>query len=297
VAVSESADGGLLLLDKPIGLSSNAALQRVRRAFGGLRAGHTGTLDPLASGMLPICLGEATKVAGEVLAGRKCYRFSLKLGEQRSTGDSEGEVIATAPLPALDATTVRSALAGFVGTTQQVPPMYSALKRDGQPLYKLARAGKTVERAPRAVTIDHFELLGQQPDALDCRVLCSKGTYVRVLGEDLARRLGTVGYLQALRREYVEPFQDQPMITLEAVLSGVLPPLLPADIALPHLPVAILDDAACVALRHGRDVGWPAADALPAGSLVRLHDRAGRFFGLAQPGAAGRLRPKRLYAG
>jgi tRNA pseudouridine55 synthase len=290
------AEGGLLLLDKPVGLSSNAALQRVRHAYGGLKAGHTGTLDPLASGMLPICLGEATKVAGEVLAGRKCYRFGLKLGERRSTGDAEGEVVATAPVPPLDPDRVQAALTEFIGTTRQVPPMYSALKRDGQPLYKLARAGQTVEREAREVTIERLDLLDQGPDWLDCRVLCSKGTYVRVLGEDLARRLGSEGFLQSLRREYVEPFQALPMVSLEAVLAGPLPPLLAADAALPHLAVASLDPLACGALRHGQAVLLPPSTSGTAGSLVRLHDPSGRFFGLGEVTPDGRLRPRRLYA-
>lgn len=289
-------EGGLLLLDKPVGMSSNAALQRVRRAYGGLRAGHTGTLDPLASGMLPICLGEATKVAGEVLAGRKCYRFGLKLGERRSTGDAEGEVVATAPVPALEPGTVHAALTAFAGTTRQVPPMYSALKRDGQPLYKLARAGQTVEREARDITIDRFDLLELGPDWLECRVVCSKGTYVRVLGEDLAQRLGTEGYLFSLRREYVEPFQGHPMVSLEAVLAGPLPPLLPADVALPHMAVATLDPTACAALRHGQAVARPPSVAGSQGALIRLHDPSGAFFGLGQVQPDGRLHPKRLYA-
>ncbi len=289
--------GGLLLLDKPAGLSSNTALQRVRRAFGGVRAGHTGTLDPLASGMLPICLGEATKVAGEILAGRKCYRFTLQLGEQRSTGDAEGEVVATAPVPGLEDPQVGAVLAGFLGATRQVPPMYSALKRDGQPLYKLARKGITVARESREIVIQRLELLGREPQRLDCRVLCSKGTYVRVLGEDLARSLGTVGYLAALRREYVEPFEHEPMVSLDAVLAGPLPALLPADRALPHLAAVQLSVRDSIAITRGqRLASTGSGDPGLPGSLVRLYDTAGQFFGLGLLEPDGGLRAKRLYA-
>ena len=293
------SDGGILLLDKPTGLSSNAALQRVRRAFGRMRAGHTGTLDPLASGMLPVCLGEATKVAGEILAGRKCYRFSLQLGEQRSTGDAEGEVIATAPVPALHDAPLQAALAAFRGPQRQVPPMHSALKRDGRPLYELARAGITVEREARDIVIERLELLGLEAGRLDCRLLCSKGTYVRVLGEDLARALGTVGYLAALRREYVEPFASLPMVSLDAVLAGPLPALLPADRALPHLAQVHLSIRDSIAITRGQRVaaGPTAPGAFPAAAgLVRLYDSAGRFFGLGLLEEDGGLRAKRLYA-
>jgi len=293
---SPPVDGGILLLDKPAGLSSNTALQRVRRAYGGVRAGHTGTLDPLASGMLPICLGEATKVAGEILAGRKCYRFTLQLGEQRSTGDAEGEVVATAPVPPLEETGLQRVLAGFIGASRQIPPMYSALKRDGQPLYKLARAGITVERESREIVIEKLELISLQADALECRVLCSKGTYVRVLGEDMARALGTVGYLSALRREYVEPFAGDAMVSLDAVLGGPLPALLPADRALPHLAEVRLSVRDSMAITRGQRVGpGVAAPGIP-GSLVRLYDAGGHFFGLGALESDGGVRAKRLYA-
>src|SRR5580700_1526548 len=193
---------GIVLLDKPLGLSSNAALQRVRTLFSRIKAGHVGSLDPLASGMLPICLGEATKIAGEILAHRKCYRFTVSLGIATATGDAEGAVTASAPVPALTAAQVQQGLAGFRGAQLQVPPMYSALKRDGQPLYKLARAGVTVARAPRDIELFELTLTALEPAALTCEVLCSKGTYIRVLAEDLARALGTCGHVTALRRLY-----------------------------------------------------------------------------------------------
>src|SRR3984885_10077069 len=148
---------GILLLDKPAGISSNAALQRVRRLFGRVKGGHVGSLDPLATGMLPICLGEATKVAGEILAGRKCYRFTVSLGSSTTTGDAEGTQLATAPVPALQAAAVSAVLQRFLGGSEQVPPMYSALKRAGQPLYRLARAGVSVERAPRRIELSQLQ--------------------------------------------------------------------------------------------------------------------------------------------
>src|ERR1700683_2585814 len=206
---------GILLLDKPLGLSSNAALQRVRRLGGGIKAGHTGSLDPLASGMLPICLGEATKLAGEMLALRKCYQFGVQLGERSETGDAEGAIIERRPVPALTPDAVEAVLPPSHGAQQQPPPMYAALKRDGEPLYRLARRGQTVERAARSLVIDSLQLLSLQQDRLELRVLCSKGTYVRVLAEDLARALGSCGRLYRLRREYVEPFAAETLVFLE----------------------------------------------------------------------------------
>ena len=185
------ASSGILLLDKPRSLSSNAALQRVRALFDRQTAGHGGSLDPLATGMLPICLGEATKIAGEILAGRKCYHFTVTLGTRTATGDAEGEVTGQAAVPRLERPQVESVLSRFLGAGQQVPPMYSALKRGGQPLYRLARAGVTVERAARAIEIVKLRLLALAPQALELEVLCSKGTYVRVLAEDIAAALDT----------------------------------------------------------------------------------------------------------
>lgn len=284
--------GGILLLDKPTGLSSNAALQRVRRRYGGAKAGHTGSLDPLASGMLPICIGEATKLAGLLLSERKCYRFDLTLGERRATGDAEGEVVETGSVPALTESQVREVLHRRLGPQQQVPPMYSALKQGGQPLYKLARQGVTVERAARHIEIEALQLLVLRPPVLELRVNCSKGTYVRVLAEDLARDLGSCGFVSLLRREYVEPFADRAMVTLaELESAAALPALIPADQAIPQLPAARLDAAASMALRHGQ----PVASPWPGTGPVRLYDATGAFFGLGEVDAAGRLRPRRLF--
>ena len=285
---------GVLLLDKPIGLSSNAALQRVRWLAGGIKAGHTGSLDPLASGMLPICLGEATKLAGEMLALRKCYQFGIQLGERSETGDAEGAIIERCAVPALTPTAVEAVLGQFHGEQRQIPPMYSALKRAGEPLYAIARRGQTVERAPRSLHIESLQLLKLESERLELRVLCSKGTYVRVLAEDLARALGSCGRLYSLRREYVEPFAGEPMASLAQLEATHQPaadwPLLPADRALMHLPALRLAPPALDALAHGQALPEAAASA----ALWRLYDAGERFVGLGESDAANTLRVRRL---
>ena len=287
---------GILLLDKPRGLSSNAALQRVRALYAREKAGHVGSLDPLASGMLPICLGEATKVAGDLLQGRKCYRFSIALGSATDTGDSAGAVSATAPVPALTRAGIESALAAFLGPQQQVPPMYSALKQGGEPLYRLARAGLTVPRAPRRIELFALALAADPvPGSLELEALCSKGTYIRVLAEDIARALGSCGHVTALRRLYVEPFASEDMVPLEELTAlaagGALPTLIAPDRALAHLPAIRLPAAAARRLRHGERV---AADTPPSASRVRLYDEAGEFLGLGEADTSGGVQPRRL---
>ncbi|HEV2228698.1 MAG TPA: tRNA pseudouridine(55) synthase TruB [Steroidobacteraceae bacterium] len=293
---------GILLLDKPHGLSSNAALQRVRRLFGGAKAGHAGSLDPLATGMLPICLGEATKIAGDIVAGAKRYRFTIALGRRTATGDAEGGVTAEAAVPALTRAGVEAVLEGFVGPRTQVPPMYSALKQGGKPLYRLARAGRTVERAPRAIELYELKLIGLEAGSLELETSCSKGTYVRVLAEEIAAALGTVGHVSALRRLSVEPFDAEPMQTLESLertcAAGGTAPLLPADYPLRHLPAVHLTAADAARLRHGQAVpaAVPAVDPASAGEAprVRLYDEAGRFLGVGSTADAGSVRPRRL---
>jgi len=285
---------GILLLDKPRGLSSNGALQRVRALFGREKAGHVGSLDPLATGMLPICLGEATKVASEILAGRKCYRFTVTLGARTTTGDAEGEVSECAAVPALEPAQVETVLTHFVGAREQIPPMYSALKRAGQPLYRLARAGVTVERAARAIEVSSLRPLALDTHGLTLEVLCSKGTYVRVLAEDIAVALGTLGHVSMLRREYVEPFEREPMHTLESLAAlralGEMPALLPIDRPLGHLPAVHLAPAQARRVSQGQAV--TAAHA-PREARVRLYDEE-RFFGVGETDAAGAVRPRRL---
>ena len=287
---------GVLLLDKPVGLSSNQALQRVRRQLGADKAGHVGSLDPLASGMLPICLGEATKVAGEILSGRKRYRFTVQLGARTATGDTEGEVVETAPIPTLERTSIERRLQAFLGSQEQIPPMYSAIKRGGQPLYKLARSGIEVEREPRHIEIFELTLLGLDASTVELEALCSKGTYIRTLAEDIARALGTCGHVVALRRLYVEPFEHETMQTLEEVMGAVTPErlqglrILPADRPLAHLAAVSLDATATARILHGQTVDG----GLLAGT-VRLYDAGGEFIGIGQADGLGAVRPRRLF--
>jgi tRNA pseudouridine55 synthase len=287
---------GILLLDKPLGLSSNAALQRVRRLLGAAKAGHVGSLDPLATGMLPICLGEATKIAGDILSGRKRYRFTIALGTRTATGDVEGAVVETLPVPALDNALLEAALQRFRGHTTQVPPMYSAIKRDGQPLYKLARAGVEVERAPRDIHVAELEIRSFDGAHLELEALCSKGTYIRTLAEDMARALGTCGHVAALRRLWVEPFQNETMDTLELVAAraerGEAPRLIEPGSAIPQFPAVTLSSDATARVLHGQMVS--VATEIPPGR-VRLYDPAGRFFGVAEADGFGTVQPRRLF--
>jgi tRNA pseudouridine55 synthase len=288
---------GILLLDKPSGLSSNAALQRVRTLFERVKAGHVGSLDPLATGMLPICLGEATKVAGDILAGRKRYRFTVQLGASTATGDAEGAISARAPVPPLDSAAVAAVLAGFRGTRQQVPPMYSALKRDGQPLYRLARSGVTVERAARTIELWQLELIALSGASLELETLCSKGTYVRVLAEELAAALGTLGHVTALRRLYVEPFEREPMHSLESLArlraQQLWPQLLAPDWPLADLPAAHLTAAQAQRVLRGQRIAHPLSAPAPR---VRLYDELSRFLGIGEADASGAIQPRRLLA-
>jgi tRNA pseudouridine55 synthase len=288
---------GIIVINKPRGLTSNGTLQRVRKAFGAKSAGHVGTLDPMATGMLPLCLDEATKVIAEVESGGKCYEFTVELGARTDTGDAEGEVVERQPVPALEAAGVEAALAGFRGIQQQVPPMYSALKREGRPLYELARKGIEVERAARTIEIRRLELVALRDAAIDLVCECAKGTYIRVLGEDIARSLGTLGHLTRLHRAWVEPFQDLPMHSLEAALVCAQnggQNLLPADAALQGLPQAWLADEQVSALRHGQAVLAACRPGAQPGKRVRLYGPAGAFLGLAEVLPGGWLQPRRL---
>jgi tRNA pseudouridine55 synthase len=293
-----TAVNGILLLDKPLGLSSSTAVQRVRRAFGRVKAGHTGSLDPLATGMLPICLGEATKVAGYLLEGDKEYTFTARFGARRSTGDLEGEVVEECGVPQDLAAALRAVIPAFTGPVSQVPPMYSALKRDGQPLYKLARQGIEVERQVRQLVIHSLELLAAAGDEATLHVRCSKGTYVRTLAEDLARASGSCAHLTALRRTSVAPFPGIAMATLDSVEAdpgGAC--LLASDSALAHLPEVLLDAEGARRLRLGQSVGCPDGD-LQAG-LARVYAAGSRFLGIGQVGpfeaGARILKPIRLF--
>jgi tRNA pseudouridine55 synthase len=291
---------GLLLLDKPAGLSSNRALQRAKYIFSAAKAGHTGSLDPLATGMLPIFFGAATRLASHMLEARKTYVVGATLGIATTTGDAEGAttVDRSHEVPP-DAATVAAVTSRFVGELEQVPPMYSALKRDGVPLYRLARAGVEVERAPRRVIIEELVVDRYQWPALDFRVRCSKGTYVRTLVEDIAKAAGTVGHVASLRRVAVDPFDGRGLQTFEALQAAAQGgfealdrALLPADAALPSWPSAQLDSAAVARLARGQAVA--AAPGLPCGQ-VKVYAPTGQFIAIGQVGEDGQLAPTRVF--
>jgi tRNA pseudouridine55 synthase len=290
---------GIVLLDKPAGLSSTQALQRVRRLLQAEKAGHAGTLDPLATGMLPLCFGQATKACGSLLGRRKAYRATLALGAATDTGDAEGAVVQQAAVPTLASDRIEQALASLRGERLQVPPMYSALKRDGRPLYELARRGEAVEREARPVTIHSLEAIETTAESLVFEVVCSKGTYVRVLGEEIAAHLGTVGHLAALRRLWVEPFDGEGLVTLDRIESdlgvgGASPTWLrPVDDAFPDLPRLQLDATDALHVRQGRQLDCPPQ--FVEVSLVRAYDLAGTFLGLLEVGPDQRLRVQRLF--
>lgn len=289
---------GVLLLDKPIGLTSNDALQKVKRLFAAKKAGHTGSLDPLASGLLPLCFGEATKVSGFLLDADKYYAVTCKLGSRTSTADAEGVVVEEKPVPALDQATVERALTGFLGEIQQVPPMYSALRHQGQRLYDLAREGIEVPREPRAVTIHEFLLKSRSPDTLSLEVRCSKGTYIRTLVEDLATALGTCAHVTVLRRLAVGPFgREVPMHSLAELMAlaeqgqeALDRLLLPVDSAVAHWPKAELAGDAAWYFAKGQPVFIPGA---PTRGRLRVY-AARRFLGVGEIISDGRLAPKRL---
>lgn len=290
---------GIVLLDKPASLTSTQALQRVRRHLQAEKAGHAGTLDPMATGMLPLCFGQATKACGALLGRRKAYRATVRLGTATDTGDAEGLPVAVEPVPDFDTAALETALDALRGPRLQVPPMYSALKRDGRPLYELARRGVEVEREARPVTIETLVATGVSPAAIEIEVTCSKGTYIRVLAEEIAARLGTRGHLVELRRLWVEPFEAAAMVTLEQVEATPaadptgIPWLAPVDSAFPDLPMVALDAQQALYLCQGRTLEPPAG--LPAADQYRAYGPAGRFLGLVEAGPDGRLQVQRLF--
>jgi tRNA pseudouridine55 synthase len=280
---------GALLLDKPVGISSNRALQEAKKLLGARKAGHAGTLDPLASGLLVLLFGEATKLAGPLLDDDKEYVATLKLGERTATGDAEGEVIERKPVRTEG---LEAVLARFVGEIEQVPPMYSALKRDGVPLYALARKGERVERAARRVQVRDIENLGIEGPLLRLRVRCSKGTYVRTLAEDIGEALGTCAHLAALRRTASGRFAVGSAVTLEQ-LAGMADPrrcLIGLEQLLRGLPRADLDSEQEARFRNGQTLKEFSGQGLQA-----VFGPGGTVVGLGEAGA-GRLRPLRLVA-
>jgi len=287
---------GILLLDKPLGVTSAGAVARVKRLYGARKAGHTGSLDPLASGMLPICFGEATKFGAQLLDADKTYRVCVRLGQRTPSADRESEVVETRELPVLTDAHLEHALASFPRDYAQVPPMHSAIKQDGKPLYEYARAGITRQRAARAIVIHDLHFLEWRAPDWSFDVRCSKGAYIRVLAEDLAARLGTIGHLVGLRRMSVAPFSATATWTFEA-LEAMTPAerqavLLPVDAALVSLSRVDLPAAGVSAFRQGQTVSMPLEHA----GNVRIYAAGLGFLGLAAVEAPGRIVPIRLVA-
>lgn len=287
---------GILLFDKPQGLSSNQALQIVRRLYGAAKAGHTGSLDPLATGLLPICFGEATKIAGLLLGSRKAYACECRLGVTTDTDDADGRPVMTRPLAQLDDSIIRAEMASLTGRITQVPPAYSAIKRDGERMYRLARRGEIVEPPSREVDVFRFELIEKLPDSLRIEVECGSGTYVRSLVRDLGERLGCGAHVVSLRRLWVEPFTDPRMVGLdelrnlaeagEAALDALL---LPLEAGLAGHPTIVVGDEDAERLRQGRLVTLESA---PQGRCVAV-DGEGRVVAIVERGVDGYLRSRR----
>lgn len=292
------AVNGVLVLDKPHGMSSNQALQKVRWLLNAEKAGHTGSLDPLATGVLPLCFGEATKFSQYLLDADKGYETVARLGVTTTTGDAEGEVLeerqVTVGREALEAVLPR-----FRGEIEQVPPMYSALKKDGQPLYKLARAGEVVEREARSVTIARLELLAFEAPCATLAVSCSKGTYIRTLVEDIGRELDCGAHVAALRRTQAGPFGLAQAVTLEELVQAHAEGgnealdrfLLPVDAGLEHWPLLQLSEHSAYYWLHGQPVRAPEA---PKFGMLRVQDHEGRFIGIGEVTDDGRIAPRRL---
>lgn len=292
VKIPRTRVDGLLILDKPLGLSSNQALQKVKWLLKAKKGGHTGNLDPLATGVLPLAFGEATKFASYGLDADKTYQTTIQLGEERSTGDAEGEVTASFPIPELNEQFLLNTLEQFKGAQQQVPPMYSALKVDGQKLYQLARAGVTLERQPRPIHIYKLTLLSFTASSITLEVHCSKGTYIRVLGEDIARALGTGGYLSNLRRTQAGSLNLVQACSLEELIKleeqggaqAVAQKLYPADYLIEHLSRTALQPEEAQAVQHGQAIKL-LDTSLAIGENTRLYlpsEAQNQFLGLGQ---------------
>jgi tRNA pseudouridine55 synthase len=290
---------GVLLLDKPIGMTSNKALQEVKFLYKAAKAGHTGSLDPLATGLLPICFGEATKLSAFLLDADKHYQVRVKLGETTTTADAEGEVLETADPSGVTEADLRAMLGEFLGEQDQLPPMYSAIKHQGERLYKLARQGVEVEREPRTIHIHALELMNFGLPEFEMNVHCSKGTYVRTLAEDIGKRLGCGAHVVGLRRTGVGPYDDQSMLSLEQVQSAFADKrfqemddwLLPLESALSDWPEVKLTPDAAFYMKQGQPILVPNA---PTSGWVRLYANQTEFLGVGQILEDGRVAPKRL---
>ncbi len=286
---------GIILLDKRLGVSSNKALQEVRRLFNANKAGHTGSLDPLATGLLPLCFGEATKVSALMLDDDKRYQVTMKLGVMTDTGDAEGQVIETKPVPELSIDQIQCSLEKFIGLQAQVPPMYSALKLNGKKLYELAREGITVERAPRQITIYELHLLEATFDTLTLDVACSKGTYIRSLAEDIGHDLGCGATVTALRRSQAGQFLLENAKTIEQLSAltndELYANLMACDKPLEKLPALHLSGQQAKAISYGQDID---IESQKSESDYRLY-ADGLFLGLGEYGINGKLHPKKLF--
>jgi tRNA pseudouridine55 synthase len=292
---------GIVLLDKPLGITSNAALQAVKRLYRAKKAGHTGSLDPLASGLLPLCFGDATKVSPFLLEADKHYQVAIKLGVKTTTGDAEGEIIDTRAVNGIDPAELRAVLRRFTGPIEQVPPMHSAIKHKGQPLYKLAHQGIEVERQARPVVVHELRLTACEGDVLEIEVACSKGTYIRTLAEDIGEALGVGAHVIVLRRTATGPFRAEQMVSMaqleEAAAAGFETLdsfLLPIETALENWPDVCLSDDLAFYLRQGQAVFVPRA---PTQGWVKLRTADQRFLGVGRVLDDGRVAPKRLIGG
>ena len=285
---------GVLLLDKPAGLTSNAALQKVKRLFQAAKAGHTGTLDPLATGLLPVCLGEATKFSQGLLDSGKAYQAVIKLGETTSTGDAEGGILLSRTVDVSRAQ-AEKALSRLLGSISQTPPMYSAVKHQGKRLYTYAREGKLVERKPRQVRIESLRLDNITEQEIKITIHCSKGTYIRVLAEDLGEALGCGAYLKALRRTEVGPFHLNEALTLPQLEAMSLEQrdasLLPVDSLLHALPEILLEDENCRNFLQGNVISQAA---LPICGMARIYNTKQMFIGVGEITVEGKIKPRRL---
>jgi len=287
---------GILLVNKPSGMTSNAVLQQVKRLLGAQKAGHTGSLDPMATGMLPVCFGEATKFCQYLLDADKCYEVTGCFGIKTNTGDAMGDIIAQKEGFTVSNDDLHAILKQFSGAIQQVPPMFSALKHQGKPLYKYARAGIDIERKAREVFIRDLQLNQLDGGLLSLTVTCSKGTYIRNLIEDIGERLGTFAHVTRLHRLYTAGFDSEPMFTIDELKcqskDEQLLHLLPPDRAINYLPSLVLSYVEVQALRQGKTINSPS-DAAPS-SCMRLYDQETQFVGLGEIQSSGLLKVKRL---
>ncbi len=290
---------GIVLLDKPQGLSSNQALQRVRHIFRAEKAGHTGSLDPLATGLLPICLGEATKIAGVLLGKNKAYETVAKLGVATDTDDADGQVLIERTVPEITAEKVQALLQGFIGKIQQRPPIYSALKQGGEPLYAKARRGEIIDVPMREVNVESIEAMQLAKDEISLRIVCGSGTYIRSIVRDLGELLGCGAHVKVLRRLWVDPFIQPRMHTLEELQalveqgdSALLPLVLPIEAGLSGWPEIHLDEAQIKRFGQGQRLVFPGNQIL---GDVNVCDQDGRSLGLASLDQYGVLQAKRLF--